>query len=237
VGPLTFGPPALAALYKGIKPSGDQGVGAARDAQVLLLSQGLDDHAHRPTLEALDKRVPVVASPTGAAVARECGFTSVTSLAHGQSAVVAGLRFVATQGALVGPPWSTRENGFFISHVDDGTVVYYEPHLDYNRESVASALQSVGGRCDLAIVPTTQVSLAGYPLVFGTPSAVLDLIALLQPKVLVPLRNDQIQEEGAIAPLVQFAEPAINAVRAQLQGKQTQIVEASPTGNALRLEL
>jgi L-ascorbate metabolism protein UlaG (beta-lactamase superfamily) len=241
VGPLTFGPPALAALYSGVKPAGDLGTVQASDASVLLLSQGLDDHAHRPTLEKLDKRLPVVASPSAAAVATALGFTSVQSVPHGQSCVVAGLRFTATQGALVGPPWSTRENGFFISEESgDGLVVYYEPHLDYTRDSVARALQAVGGRCDVAVVPTTAVSLAGYPLVMGSPEAVMDLIRLLQPAVLVPLRNDQIKEEGAIAPFVQFSEPSIAAVRAQLAASpalRTRLVEPAATGSPLVLDV
>ena len=246
VGPLTFGPPALAALYSGVKPAGDLGTGAASDASVLLLSQGLDDHAHRPTLEKLDKRLPVVASPSAAAVATSLGFTSVTAVPHGQSAVVAGLRFTATQGALVGPPWSTRENGFLISEErgddddDDGLVVYYEPHLDYTPSSVASALRALGRPCSLAVVPTTAVSLAGYPLVMGNAQAVMDLIRLLQPAVLVPLRNDQIKEEGAIAPFVQFAEPAISSVRAQLAASpelRTRLVEPGQTGTPLVLDV
>jgi hypothetical protein len=48
-------------------------------------SQGLDDHAHIPTLELLPKSLPVIASPTAAEVATKLGFTQVVSLAPGKT--------------------------------------------------------------------------------------------------------------------------------------------------------
>ena len=105
---------------------------------------------------------------------------------------------------------------------------------------MASALRALGRPCSLAVVPTTAVSLAGYPLVMGNAQAVMDLIRLLQPAVLVPLRNDQIKEEGAIAPFVQFAEPAISSVRAQLAASpelRTRLVEPGQTGTPLVLDV
>jgi hypothetical protein len=47
--------------------------------------QGLDDHAHIPTLELLPKTLPVIASPSAAAVATKLGFTQVVSLAPGKT--------------------------------------------------------------------------------------------------------------------------------------------------------
>lgn len=51
----------------------------------ILLSQSLDDHCHKPTLQALPKDIPVVATPTAADIARELGFKTVHSLDHGQT--------------------------------------------------------------------------------------------------------------------------------------------------------
>ncbi len=42
-----------------------------------FLVQGLDDHAHKPTLRKLSKDIPVVGSPAAAAVARQLGFKTV----------------------------------------------------------------------------------------------------------------------------------------------------------------
>jgi L-ascorbate metabolism protein UlaG (beta-lactamase superfamily) len=52
---------------------------------LILLSQGLEDHAHRPTLETLPHQIPVIASPNGAKVATEMGYETVTALAPGET--------------------------------------------------------------------------------------------------------------------------------------------------------
>jgi len=248
LGPLTFGPPSLAFLYSATKPSGDcLGLASAAGADVLLLTQGLDDHAHRPTLRALaavNPALPVVASPAGAAVATECGFSDVTAVAPGaRHRAACGVTFAATQGALVGPPWSTRENGFFISEdaAESGVVVYYEPHCDYQESSVRAALQACGRAVDLVIAPCTAVALAGYPLVLGSPDSVLRLLRLLRPRVLVPLRNDVIAQSGAIAPAIGES-GGVEAVRAALAadmqlGGAVRLLEAAPAGQPLAIDL
>ena len=247
VGPLTFGPPSLAFLYSATKPSGDLGVAAAAGADVLLLTQGLDDHAHRPTLRALaaaNPALPVVGSPAGAAVARECGFADVTPLAPGsRHRAACGVTVAAPQGALVGPPWSTRENGFLITEdAADGICAYYEPHLDYQESSVRAAMQAAGrSAVDLVVAPCTKVSLAGYPLVLASPDAVLRLLRLLRPRVLLPLRNDVIAQSGAIAPAIGDS-GGVEAVRAalvadaQLSGT-VRLLEPAPAGQPLAIDL
>lgn len=57
---------------------------ATLSCHVMLTLQGLDDHAHKPTLERLPKNKLVVGSPAAAAVARQLGFSNVISLDHGQ---------------------------------------------------------------------------------------------------------------------------------------------------------
>ena len=124
VGELTFLDAAW--LYRGRKRALPTPVdlGAVCDrTDVIILSQALPDHAHAPTLAALpDKSIPVLCSPSAEGAARAAGFTDVTPLAHGQSAAAAGgrLRVTATAGALVGPPWATRENGFVIEQAFGG---------------------------------------------------------------------------------------------------------------------
>jgi hypothetical protein len=66
--------------------------------------QALPDHAHLPTLRAIRKDIPVVASPAAAEVARDMGFEDVTSLDHGESTDIAGgkLTITGTAGAICG---------------------------------------------------------------------------------------------------------------------------------------
>ena len=46
---------------------------------LLLLTQGLQDHAHPETLSMLSKDLPVVGSAAATKVAKRLGFTSVQS--------------------------------------------------------------------------------------------------------------------------------------------------------------
>ena len=77
VGELTFaGQNWVFEGKKGLDPPLDVDAIAAK-ADFILLSQGLPDHAHVPTLQRLRKTLPVIASPAGARVAASCGFKQV----------------------------------------------------------------------------------------------------------------------------------------------------------------
>ncbi len=96
---------------------------------LLLLTQGLPDHAHPPTLEQLPRSIPVVGSASAAAVARRLGFTAVTALAPGQdcrpsgvNGQPSGLEITATAGA----PVPQVENGYLLRH--PAARLYVEPH-------------------------------------------------------------------------------------------------------------
>lgn len=67
--------------------------------------QGLDDHAHVPTLKLLPKDKPVVGSASACKVAALLGFKNVYELDHGQSIDLCNgrLRVQATAGASVCP--------------------------------------------------------------------------------------------------------------------------------------
>ena len=68
-------------------------------------------------------------------------------------------------GALVGPPWAKRENGFVFSEtVKGGVSLYYEPHCDYDAESLRG-IDSV----DIVITPGVNQELLSFPLVSCSP--------------------------------------------------------------------
>lgn len=214
VGDLTFWD--LPALYTGRKASlagGPQDwMAIAKRADVILLSQGWEDHTHRPTLKSLPKDIPVVGSPSACNVATELGFTNVTALhandkvtvkqrgngdiSDGQKQNSEPLVIHATRGAQVGPPWSERECGFFLADGKDGVRVYYEPHCSYDELSVRQGLRAVGNKVHLCITPVMSVDVFGFPLVSGGDEAVDLLEVLNRPKLVVPLRNGELEQEG-----------------------------------------
>jgi len=204
VGSLTFG--GLNAIYEGKKkvfgrnePVDLDAMARATDA--ILLTMSIDDHCHRPTLQALVERrpdVPVVASPSAAALARSLGFTNVTSLdwAEEKEVDVGNVTVRATAGALVGPPWSKREAGFVVREKDGGASLYYEPHCDFDANSVRQV-----GTVDVVVSPPNTQSLLGYDLVKGNTDNVA-LLSLLKPKTVIALMNAEFIGTGPLADLI-----------------------------------
>lgn len=172
VGPLTFG--NLPWLFKGDRP---QPRPIPADIDLILLSQGLEDHTHPPTLKQLDPSIPVVGSPSAAKIVTELGFTQVTALAHGQT-----FRFNhqveirATPGSPIGP--QAIENGYLLTEVATGTKLYYEPHGYHSPELKALA------PVDVIVTPLIDLDLWIAPFIKGGQAA-LDVARWLQPQVMI----------------------------------------------------
>lgn len=66
-------------------------------------------------------------------------------------------------GALVGPPWEKRQNGYLLREtVGSGVSLFYEPHCDYSGDSVQRV---VPGPVDVLVAPVLNQDLIAYPLV------------------------------------------------------------------------
>lgn len=230
VGPLTFGPPAFAWVYSSSRLSGEQDPGVvASDASFVLLTQGLPDHAHAPTLRLLPKALPVVCAPSAEALVRGLGFRDVRVVRPGGAPLsLCGVSVAATRGALVGPPWQERENGYVLRGDAGGPAVYLEPHADCDLASVAAAAPN---GVDAVVTPTASVLLAGYPLVSGGPRAARELVRLLRPACVVSLRNDQSWQQGALVALLRTS-GCVDDVRAALATDlslpSTRVIEPPP---------
>ncbi|NES88971.1 MBL fold metallo-hydrolase, partial [Okeania sp. SIO2B9] len=99
VGPLVFG--NLPWLFKGERRTPRA---IPENIDLIVLSQGLEDHAHPQTLKQLNKNIPVVASPTAAKVVQELGYSQIVTLAHGETySFDNSIEIRAVPGSLVGP--------------------------------------------------------------------------------------------------------------------------------------
>ncbi|MFY8149572.1 MAG: MBL fold metallo-hydrolase [Prochlorococcaceae cyanobacterium] len=116
-GPLEFPPGPW--LFRGTLP---RSWPVPEPLDLLLLSQGLADHAHPPSLALLPRDLPVVASPAAARVVEGLGFTQVNALAPGEEHRVGELAITATAGA----PVPQVENGYLLRH--PAASLYLEPH-------------------------------------------------------------------------------------------------------------
>lgn len=174
IGPLVFGnlPWLIKGEHRQPRPIPDA-------LDLLLLSQGLEDHAHPETLRALDPNLPVVGSPNAAKVATGLGFRQVTALAHGDCyRLQERLQIRAMPGSPVGP--LLVENGYLLSDLATGIQLYYEPHGHHSPELKAHA------PVDVVIAPVVDLAIPLLgPIVKGRTSAA-EVVQWLQPKALVP---------------------------------------------------
>jgi len=225
IGPLTFGNADW--LFKGEK---QQPLPLPKDIDFILLTQGLPDHAHPATLQALDKSIPVVGSPNAAKVVREFGFTEVTALDHGETTTCGGVTVKAIPGSPIGP--TLLENGYLVTENATGLKLFYEPH-GYHPESLKQEAP-----VDVVLTPmlTLSLPLVG-PVIRGFKSAE-ELANWLQPQVMLPTTDAQETTYEGLLVSVLKATDGPTKVRQRLadQGLPVQILEPG-VGDRLELPL
>jgi len=172
VGKLTFG--NLPWLFEG-KKNNLQPI--PENIDLILLSQGLEDHAHPPTLEQLDKSIPVVASPNAEKVVQDLGYKTITALDHGSNFKLGQVEIKAIPGSPIGP--TLVENGYIIKGLESGKNIYYEPH-GYHSESLKEETS-----IDVVITPLINLKLPLIGAVIKGQSTALKLCQWLNPQVIL----------------------------------------------------
>jgi len=190
-GTLIFG--NLPWLFKGEKT---QSYDLPDQISLILLSQGLEDHAHPPTLKALDHAIPVVGSVNAAKVAQALNYQQVTVLKPEESFVLNHkVEIRAFPGSIVGP--KAVENAYLITDLTTGYRLYYEPH-GYHSPTLKSFTP-----IDVVLVPIVGLSILGLAPILKGQQASLELCQWLQPKIILPTAAaSQISYEGIIANIV-----------------------------------
>lgn len=198
---------------------------------LILLSQGLPDHAHPPTLKQLDRNIPVVASPNGAKVVQDLGYTNVITLAHGETYKLNHqVEITAVPGSLIGP--NLVENGYVLKELATDLQLYYEPH------GYHSPLLQQFAPIDVVITPIVDLSLPLVGAIIRGQQKALEVAEWLQPQVILPTAAaGETVYEGLLAKLLQVV-GNIAEMRSQLAQRQlsTQIIEPRP-GDRLELPL
>ena len=143
---------------------------------LILLSQGLPDHAHPPTLAVLDRSIPVIASPSAAKVVKNLGYEQITALVPGESHDFGGVSIKAMPGSPVGP--TAIENGYILR--DEHSSLYYEPH------GYHSPLLATEAAIDVVVTPLIDLKLPLLGAVIKGKASALALCELLKPKFIVP---------------------------------------------------
>ena len=173
VGELTFSNTAW--LFRG-KKNNSQPI--PENIDLILLSQGLEDHAHPPTLKQLDKEIPVLASPNAAKVVRDLGYTTVTAIDHHQSFQVGKkVKIQAVPGSPIGP--TLTENGYIIQGLESNKSIYYEPH-GYHDDSLKDL-----ATIDVIITPIINLKLPLLGAVIKGQNTALQVCQWLNPQVIL----------------------------------------------------
>ncbi len=226
VGSLVFG--NLPWLFKGDR----QPIDSLPDhIDLILLSQGLEDHTHKPTLEQLDKTIPVVSSVSARQVVKQLGYTQVTTLTPGQTFTLANqVEIRALPGAPIGP--LQRENSYLLKQLDSSTTLYYEPH-GYPPSEIKDYAP-----VDVVISPVVnlELPLAG-PIIQGNETA-LQLAQWVKPQVFLPTAAGGDVEYGGLINSVLRTVGSVEELRSQLAQASlpTQVIDPQP-GKPIELTL
>ncbi|MDC0833926.1 hypothetical protein CKA32_001708 [Geitlerinema sp. FC II] len=218
VGPLVFG--NLPWLFKGTRRKAKT---IPTQIDVILLSQGLEDHAHPPTLEQLDRSIPVVGSAGAAKVAKKLGYTDVTALSHRQIYTVGDrLQIQAVPGSPIGP--TTVENGYLLTDLQHNIRLYYEPHGYHD-----DMLQSIGS-VEVVITPIVNLELPFVgPFIKGRESA-LEVVKWLKPRYILPTAaGGDVDFEGLLVSALR-AVGTLESFRALLEQHhlETEVIDPTP---------
>ncbi|KAG7367861.1 beta-lactamase-like protein [Nitzschia inconspicua] len=258
-GPLDFGIPDIFTGTKRILPTtGLTELLPLQHIDCLLLTQGLDDHAHVQTLTKLrncdefSNDTPIVAPLSAKSALEASGWYGTTNnirfIEHGQETQIVPqqqqqqqqqgaartsrhhttpLSIRATIGALVGPPWQKRENGYLLTCASSSSSSSSSDNTDTTPTTTTIAKNNNSNKrknptvslyiephvefdpnelsryapVDVVITPTTGQTLPGFELVHG-PKDSVHLIDTLQPRFVVPMPNADIDTSGWAAPLV-----------------------------------
>lgn len=194
-----------------------------QDIDLILLSQGLEDHAHPPTLNQLDRNIPVVGSPSAAKLVTELGYTQVTALAHGEVfSIPSVLEIRAVLGSPTGP--TTVENGYILKDLIEKTALYYEPH-GYHSESIREFAP-----VDVVITPTIDLKLPLVGTVIKGQQGAVQVSKWLNPQVILPTAaGGDLTYSGLLLKILK-AEGTVDSLRAIFAANNisTQVIEPKP---------
>ena len=117
------------------------------EINLILLTQGLADHCHIPSLKKFKKNINIICPNSAKDILEKAGFTSIKVLKPSEEVNQMGLEILATAGA----PVPQIENGYIVKDIE-GSGFYIEPHgyLDENLESQV---------IDAVITPTMNLEL------------------------------------------------------------------------------
>ncbi len=157
---------------------------------IILLTQGQPDHAHPPTLEKIDKSIPVIGSEAAIKIVKTLGFAQLTTLCPGKKFRSNNLIIEATSGAHV----PNIENGYIITNKSDS--IYIEPH-GFLDEKIKER------HIDVVITPVIDIGLPVVGKLIKGKSTLPNLIKLFSPStIFASTTGGDVKFTGLISKLI-----------------------------------
>jgi L-ascorbate metabolism protein UlaG (beta-lactamase superfamily) len=131
---------------------------------ILVLTSPHGDHAHVPTLRALDRNVRVVGAAPAIRLARALGFRSTIALGPGHRVVLEGRAALTA----IRPrfPYGLTSIGVLFEDLDEGVRTYLETHLAPPRHPLLEPA------VDAIVAPVERASLAGIQVAMDVDEAI-----------------------------------------------------------------
>ena len=143
-----------------------------KNIDLILITQGLPDHCHIPSLKKFPKNISVVCTKSAFKVLDKLNFESINIMEPGQHLKFKNIKIEATSGASV----PQIENGYIIE-TNDGSF-YIEPHGFLDNQLKPRKLDAV-------ITPTKNLELPILgPFVKGA-DVIPELVKLFNPKYIL----------------------------------------------------
>ena len=164
------------------------------DIDLILLTQGLPDHCHIPSLKRFPRKTNVICSKSASKILEKLNFESINIMQPGQNLGFNDMQIEATSGAAV----PQIENGYIVE-TNDGSF-YIEPHgfLDTTIKS---------RKLDAVITPTKNLELPILgPFIKGA-DVIPNLVKLFNPSyILSSTTGGDAQFSGVLNSLISFEE-------------------------------
>ena len=143
-----------------------------KNINLILLTQGLPDHCHVPSLSRFDKGIDIICPKSAFKILKDLDFKSIQVLEPSEKLVINDLKIEATSGA----PVPNIENGYIVESKEGG--FYIEPHGYFDTKIQARKLDAV-------ITPTKNLLLPMVGCFIKGAEVIPDLIKTFNPRYIL----------------------------------------------------
>lgn len=143
-----------------------------KNINLILLTQGLPDHCHVPSLSRFDKEIDIICPKSAIKILKNLDFKSIQVLEPSEKLVINDLKIEATSGA----PVPNIENGYIVESKEGG--FYIEPHGYFDNKIKPRKLDAV-------ITPTKNLLLPMVGCFIKGAEVIPDLIKTFNPRYIL----------------------------------------------------